>query len=90
MSISTQPEPFSRERCAGLAFNTRDGWCCFRADCGIAFDWPLDPASAYALIDLETDLAIGVLAAGEFTGFEESALFRVFALRPLLEQVRSL
>ena len=84
---SSQDNLHAEDKLAGLYFSALDRGCCFRAECGVEFNHPLDPRAFYALIDPETNECVG-LYDGETVihpGQPPPPRFRVYFLRPLLE-----
>ena len=75
---------YAEDRLAGLYFETERRPCLFRADCGFAFNHPLDPSDSYIVVDPETNEPVGIHSPTEFTGSTPPPLYRVFLLRPLL------
>lgn len=92
-AVQRHPAVFwAQDKLAGLGFEAAEGWCLFRADCeGFEFNHPLDPANSYAVIDVETNVVIGIYSPGGFTGpmGEEFHPYKVYLLRPMLEDCHS-
>ena len=84
---STRHDLYSPDKIAGLVFATEDGWCRFRADCGQEFNHPLSSRHAYAVVDIETDEFVGIQGLGSFSADEMVPLYRVYLLRPLIQDV---
>lgn len=85
--VSPSRAVYSPDRLAGLTFRTRDDWCDFRGECGLAFDSPLDSRRAYALIDPNTNEFVGIRDPAQPTTPNALPLFQVFLLRPLSRDV---
>jgi hypothetical protein len=75
------------DRLAGLVFATEGRWCRFRTAFGQPFNYPLNDAEAYAVIDIETGTFLGVHSTIEFTGPTSVPIYRVYMLRPLTASV---
>jgi hypothetical protein len=82
--------PFATDRLAGLVFLHLSGFCYFRADCGLTFDFPLDKTRRYAVIDPITDDWISILSPQSCTSYGNGPeMYKVYLLRPMLEEVNS-
>jgi hypothetical protein len=81
-----RPQPYVKDRLAGLAFSTVHRWCYFRVDCGFEFNHRLDEEATYAAIHPDTGLFVGFLTPHGFIG-SPPAIFQILLLRPLEDGV---